>query len=95
MLTSGRNPEFQRIQARKSQVVYGMGLGIIILEDVYPHLPGDVGNASAYPFPIQYEIAEGVDVLCSVFGRFAAKNRTQQTFLSMDLSYPEFTGTTQ
>jgi hypothetical protein len=39
-----------------------MGLGIIILDDVYPGFPGDVRNASAYPFPTQYEIAEGVDI---------------------------------
>jgi hypothetical protein len=39
-----------------------MGLGIILLDDVYPGFPGDVRNASAYPFPIQYEIAEGVDI---------------------------------
>jgi len=39
-----------------------MGLGIIILDDVYPGFPGDVRNAIAYPFPIQYEIAEGVDI---------------------------------
>jgi hypothetical protein len=39
-----------------------MGLGILILDDVYPGFPGDVRNASAYPFPIQYEIVEGVDI---------------------------------
>ncbi len=39
-----------------------MGLGIIILDDVYPGFPGDVRNASAYPFPVQYEIADGVDI---------------------------------
>jgi hypothetical protein len=39
-----------------------MGLGIMILDDVYPGLPGDVRNASAYPFPIQYEIVEGIDI---------------------------------
>jgi hypothetical protein len=38
-----------------------MGLGIIILDDPYPGFPGDVRNASAFPYPIQYEIAEGVD----------------------------------
>ncbi len=37
-----------------------MGLGIIVLDDVYPGFPGDVRNASAFPYPIQYEIAEGV-----------------------------------
>jgi hypothetical protein len=39
-----------------------MGLGIILVDDAYPGFPGDVRNASAYPFPIQYEIAEGVDL---------------------------------
>ncbi|UCH02618.1 MAG: aspartate/glutamate racemase family protein [Candidatus Bathyarchaeota archaeon] len=50
------------IKARKNHRCYGMGLGIIILDDIYPGFPGDVRNASAYPFPIQYEIAEGVDI---------------------------------
>jgi len=55
------------IKARKEHRCYGMGLGIIILDDVYPGFPGDVRNASAFPFPIQYEIAEGVDIeaLCT------------------------------
>ena len=51
-----------KIQAREGQSCYGMGLGIMILDDVYPGFPGDVRNASAYPFPIQYEIIEGVDI---------------------------------
>lgn len=57
-----RDLAIQRIHARKNHCCYGMGLGIIILDDVYPGFPGDVRNASAYPFPIQYEIAEGVDI---------------------------------
>ena len=52
----------KQIKARKDHRCYGMGLGIIILDDVYPGFPGDVRNASAYPFPIQYEIAEDVDI---------------------------------
>ena len=56
------------IKARHEHRCYGMGLGIIILDDVYPGFPGDVRNASAYPFPIQYEIAEGVDILALVHG---------------------------
>ena len=50
------------IKAREDHRCYGMGLGIIILDDVFPGFPGDVRNASAYPFPIQYEVAEGVDI---------------------------------
>jgi hypothetical protein len=37
-----------------------MGIGIIVVDDVYG-FPGDVRNASAYPFPIQHAICEGVD----------------------------------
>ncbi len=29
------------IRARKNHCCYGMGLGIIILDDVYPGFPGD------------------------------------------------------
>ncbi len=50
------------IEARSDHRCYGMGLGIILLDDVYPGFPGDVRNASAFPFPIQYEIAENVDI---------------------------------
>jgi Asp/Glu/hydantoin racemase len=57
-----RDPGVQYIRARPDRRCYGMGLGIVILDDVYPGFPGDVRNASAYPFPIQYEIVEGVDI---------------------------------
>ena len=56
----------RQIKARRGHCCYGMGLGILILDDVYPGFPGDVRNASAYPFPIQYEIVEGVDIQCIV-----------------------------
>jgi hypothetical protein len=57
-----RDMGIQHIRTRRDHRCYGMGLGIIILDDVYPGFPGDVRNASAYRFPIQYEIAEGVDI---------------------------------
>lgn len=49
------------IKTRKNHTCYGMGIGIIVLDDAYPGFPGDLRNASAFPYPIQYEIAEGVD----------------------------------
>ena len=61
-----RDMGIKHIRARKDHRCYGMGLGIIILDDVYPGFPGDVRNASAFPFPIQYEIAEGVDIVALV-----------------------------
>jgi hypothetical protein len=62
MLYQSRDPRIETIRARKQHRCYGMGLGIMILDDVYPGFPGDVRNASAYPFPIQYEIVEGIDI---------------------------------
>jgi hypothetical protein len=61
-MNQSRDPGIEFIRARKNHSCYGMGLGIMILDDVYPGFPGDVRNASAYPFPIQYEIVEGVDI---------------------------------
>lgn len=57
-----RDMGIQRIEARSGQMAYGMGLGVMLLDDVYPGFPGDVRNASGYPFPIQYEIISGVDI---------------------------------
>jgi hypothetical protein len=61
-MSQSRDPGIRRIVARKDQRCYGMGLGILLLDDVYPGFPGDVRNASGYPFPIQYEIVQGVDI---------------------------------
>jgi hypothetical protein len=58
----GRDTGIGKIVARSGRRAYGMGLGVLLLDDVYPGFPGDVRNASAYPFPIQYEIVEGIDI---------------------------------
>lgn len=63
----GRDRGITDIRARHNRVAYGMGLGVMLLDDVYPGFPGDVRNASAYPFPIQYEIVEGIDIKRLVF----------------------------
>lgn len=57
-----RDLGIRHIKARRNHKCYGMGLGIIILDDVYPGFPGDVRNPSAYPFPIQFEIVKNVDI---------------------------------
>jgi hypothetical protein len=49
------------VRTRKNHTCYGMGIGIMVLDDVYPGFPRDVRNASAFTYPVQYEIAEGVD----------------------------------
>jgi hypothetical protein len=61
-MTGIRDVGIHTIRARKKHRCYGMGLGIMILDEVFPGFPGDVRNASAHPFPIQYEIVDGVDI---------------------------------
>ena len=61
MYHQSRDPGINQITARPGNVCYGMGLGIMLLDDVYPGFPGDLRNASAWNFPVQYEIAEGVN----------------------------------
>ena len=62
-----RDQGIRSIKSRGEHVAYGMGLGIMLLDDVYPGFPGDVRNASAFPFPIQYDVVEGVDIQRLVF----------------------------
>jgi len=46
-------------QARRGQVAYGYSVGIVCLEYFLPFIPGDVGNASTYDFPVLYREVKG------------------------------------
>ena len=41
------------------KTVYGATLGILMLETQFPRIPGDIGNATTWPFPVQYRIVRG------------------------------------
>lgn len=43
----------------KGQFIAGYAIGIIHLEVWYPLLPGNVVNASTYPFPVRYKLLAG------------------------------------
>jgi len=47
----------QKAQGGKN--VYGAAVGILMLESQFPRIPGDVGNAGTWPFPVMYKIIEG------------------------------------
>jgi len=47
---------------RKSQSWYGESIGILILDASYPCIPGNVGNASTFPFPVRYEEVSGASI---------------------------------
>lgn len=38
------------------KTVYGASVGILMLETQFPRVPGDIGNALTWPFPVQYRI---------------------------------------
>lgn len=76
ILWQNRDLGIDHIKTRKNHVCYGMGLGIILLNDAYPGFPGDVRNASAFNYPIQYEIAEGVTNKTLVYDKNPDQCRT-------------------
>jgi Asp/Glu/hydantoin racemase len=44
---------------RGGKAVYGAALGILMLEARFPRIPGDVGHAGTWPFPVLYKVVPG------------------------------------
>src|SRR3989440_4769679 len=45
--------------ARGGKALYGAPLGILMLEARFPRIPGDMGNAATWPFPVLYRVVSG------------------------------------
>jgi Asp/Glu/hydantoin racemase len=41
--------------------IYGAPLGILMLETRFARIPGDMGNAGTWPFPVLYRVVKGAD----------------------------------
>ena len=47
--------------AKGGKVLYGAPLGILMLEARFARIPGDMGNAETWPFPVLYRVIRGAD----------------------------------
>jgi len=56
-----RNPNLPPARgiARGGKAIYGAPLGILMLEARFPRIPGDMGNAETWPFPVLYRVVRG------------------------------------
>src|SRR5258708_16485916 len=45
--------------AHGGKSIYGAPLGILMLEARFPRIPGDMGNALTWPFPVLYRVVWG------------------------------------
>jgi hypothetical protein len=57
--------------ARGGKAIYGVPLGILMLEARFPRIPGDMGNAATWPFPVLYRVVKGATPEKVVLGRAA------------------------
>lgn len=47
---------------KNRQVSYGEAIGILLLDSPVPFVPGDVANATTYPFPVRFNKVPGFSV---------------------------------
>jgi hypothetical protein len=45
--------------AHGGKALYGARVGILMLETRFPRIPGDMGNALSWPFPVLYKVVPG------------------------------------
>lgn len=45
--------------ARGGKAIYGAPLGVLMLEARFPRIPGDMGNATTWPFPVLFRVVRG------------------------------------
>lgn len=45
-----------------NRTIYGQSIGILMLDTRFPRLPGDIGNAATFSYPVMYKIVEQATV---------------------------------
>ncbi|WP_274426410.1 aspartate/glutamate racemase family protein [Chelativorans sp. YIM 93263] len=44
------------MRVRGGKPIYGAAVGILMLDAHFPRIPGDMGNATTWPFPVHYKV---------------------------------------
>ena len=44
---------------RGGRTIYGEAIGILLLDTKFPRVPGDIGNATTFDFPVRYKVVKG------------------------------------
>lgn len=44
------------MKAKGGKAIYGATVGILMLDARFPRIPGDMGNAATWPFPVHYKV---------------------------------------
>jgi hypothetical protein len=53
------------------KALYGARVGILMLESRFPRIPGDMGNALSWPFPVLYKVVPGASPARVVYDKAA------------------------
>jgi Asp/Glu/hydantoin racemase len=48
-------------RVRGGQNTFGFSVGILMLDTRFPRIPGDMGNATTFPFPVRYHRVTGAE----------------------------------
>ena len=51
-----------RYRVKTGQVSYGEAIGIVLVENYVPFIPGDVANATTYNYPVRFQRVDGLTV---------------------------------
>ena len=63
--------EFEKVTDKlnppKLRQVYGQAIGVLVVDNPFPRIPGDIANATTYPFPVRFKVVEKIyvkDIVC-------------------------------
>jgi hypothetical protein len=60
---AGRETDAAGNVVRGGKNLYGFAIGVLMLEARFPRIPGDMGNARTFPFPVLYHVVPGASPL--------------------------------